>query len=148
MKAVIIRTDGTKSVVEFSHENSYDTLSGAVGGYIECVRLSESEDMWCNENGIAERRDLNMIASAIYSETFGVGNPILGDVIITGGADEEGYTLGLSEEDVEKWLAYSKQVIPVAYLTGALYDLQKFCGQCRPPSNRGFIDKLSEQETK
>jgi hypothetical protein len=78
--------------------------------------------MWCNENAIAERRDLNMIASAIYSETFGVGNPILGDVIITGGADEEGYTLGLSEEDVEKWLAYNSRVIPVAYLSSALYN--------------------------
>ena len=62
-----------------------------------------------------------MTASAIYSETFNAGNPILGNVIITGGADNEGETLGLSDELIEKWMAYSKQVVPSAYLTSPLY---------------------------
>jgi hypothetical protein len=88
---------------------------------IECVSLSDNEDLWCNENGIAEGKPLNLIASAIYSETFNAGNPILGNVIITGGSDDEGETLGLSDELVEKWLAYSKQVIPTSYLTSPLY---------------------------
>lgn len=120
-KAVIIKADNTKEVVTFTIGNSYKTLSNAVGGMIECVRLAENEDLWCNENGIAEGLELNMIASAIYSETFNAGNPILGDVIITGGADEEGETLGLTDEQVQKWLAYDKKVIPTAFLFGALY---------------------------
>ena len=120
-KAVVINTDGEKSVVEFEFANSYKTLSNAVGGYIECVGL-EGADMWCNENGIAEGLPLNMVASAIYSEAFGVSNPILGNVIITGGADEEGETLGLTDEQVAHWLAYNKQVIPTAYLMGSLYN--------------------------
>ena len=120
-KAVVITTEGTKSVVTFTIGNSYKILSDTVEGMIECVRLSENEDLWCNENGIAEGKPLNLIASAIYSETFNAGNPILGNVIITGGADDEGETLGLSDELIEKWMAYSKQVIPTSYLTSPLY---------------------------
>lgn len=120
-KAVIIKTDGSKEVATFTVGKSYQLLSDTVGGMIECVRLAEDTDLWCNENGISEGLELNMIASAIYSETFNAGNPILGDVIITGGADEEGETLGLTDEQVEKWLAYDKKVIPTAFLFGALY---------------------------
>jgi hypothetical protein len=120
-KAVVITTEGTKSVVTFTIGDSYKILSDTVEGMIECVHLSENEDLWCNENGIAEGKPLNLIASAIYSETFNAGNPILGNVIITGGADDEGETLGLSDELIEKWMAYSKQVIPTLYLTSPLY---------------------------
>jgi hypothetical protein len=120
-KAVVITTEGTKSVVTFTIGDSYEILSNTVQGMIECVSLSENEDMWCNENGISERRPLNMVASAIYSETFNAGNPILGNVIITGGVDSKGETLGLSDKLVEKWMAYSKQVIPTAYLTHPLF---------------------------
>lgn len=120
-KAVIIETSGHKKVVEFDNDTSYKTLSDAVGGMIELVRLDEKTDLWCNENGIAEGLSLNMIGSAIYSETFNAGNPILGNIVITGGSDEEGHTLGLTDEQVAYWLAYNTQVIPTAYLFGALY---------------------------
>jgi len=120
-KAIVIDTDGKKSVVEFEFKNSYKTLSDAVGGYIECVGL-EGVDMWCNENGIAEGLPLNMVASAIYYEAFNASNPILGNVIITGGADEEGETLGLTDEQVAHWLEYDKHIIPTAYLLGGLYN--------------------------
>jgi hypothetical protein len=119
-KAVIITTEGTKSVVEFEIGDSYKLLSNSVGGMIECVGLGDA-DLWCNENGIAEGLELNMIASAIYSETFGASNPILGNVIITGGADEEGETLGLTDEQVAHWLGYDKKVIPTAYLLGGRF---------------------------
>lgn len=120
-KAVIIKANGAKEVVTFTIGESYKVLSNAVEGMIECVRLAEDTDMWCNENGIAEGRDLNLMASAIYNETFGVANPILGNVIITGGADEEGETLGLTEEQVQKWLAYNKAIIPTAYFADPMY---------------------------
>ena len=125
-KAVVITTEGEKSVVTFTIGDSYKILSDTVEGMIECVRLSENEDLWCNDNGIAEGKPLNLIASAIYSETFNAGNPILGNVIITGGADEEGETLGLSDELVEKWMAYSKQSVPASYITNPIYSLNYF----------------------
>ena len=120
-KAVIISTEGHKSVVEFEFGKSYQLLSDAVGGMIECVGLKDA-DLWCNENGISEGLDLNMIASAIYSDAFGAGNPILGNVIITGSADDEGETLGLTDEQVAYWLEYDKKVIPTAYLMSGMYN--------------------------
>jgi hypothetical protein len=119
-KAVIISTEGHKSVVEFEFGKSYQLLSDAVGGMIECVGLKDA-DLWCNENGIAEGLDLNMIASAIYSEAFNASNPILGNVIITGSVDAEGETLGLTDEQVAHWLEYNKKVIPTAYLMSGMY---------------------------
>ena len=120
-KAVIITTDGDKSVVEFDFGKSYQTLSDAVGGMIECVGL-EDADVWCNENGIAEGLPLNMIASAIYSDAFNASNPILGNVIITGSCDDEGETLGLTDEQVAYWLNYDKKVIPTTYLLSGMYN--------------------------
>jgi len=119
-KAVIITTDGNKSVVEFDFGKSYQLLSDAVGGMIECVGL-EGADLWCNENGIAEGLPLNMIASAIYSDAFNASNPILGNVIITGGSDEEGETLGLTDEQVGYWVDYDKKSIPTVYLMSGMY---------------------------
>ena len=120
-KAVIITTEGKKSLVEFDFGNSYQILSDAVVGMIECVGLKDA-DVWCNENGIAEGLFLNMIASAIYSDAFNASNPILGNVIITGSCDAEGETLGLTDEQVAYWLAYDKKVIPTAYLLSGMYN--------------------------
>ena len=120
-KAVIITTEGKKSLVEFDFGNSYQILSDAVGGMIECVGLKDA-DVWCNENGIAEGLPLNMIASAIYSDAFNSSNAILGNVIITGSCDAEGETLGLTDEQVAYWLAYDKKVIPTAYLLSGMYN--------------------------
>jgi hypothetical protein len=120
-KAVVISTDGHKGVVEFEFGKSYELLSNAVGGMIECVSLKDA-DLWCNENGIAEGLELNMIASAIYSEAFNASNPILGNVIITGSVDDEGETLGLTDEQVAYWLGYNKKVIPTAYLMSGIYN--------------------------
>ena len=120
-KAVIITTEGKKSLVEFDFGNSYQILSDAVGGMIECVGLKDA-DVWCNENGIAEGLPLNMIASAIYSDAFNSSNPILGNVIITGSCDAEGETLGLTDEQVAYWLAYDKKVIPTVYLLSGMYN--------------------------
>ena len=120
-KAVIISTEGHKSVVEFEFGKSYQILSDAVGGMIECVGLKDA-DLWCNENGIAEGLELNMIASAIYSDAFGAGNPVLGNVIITGSVDAEGETLGLTDEQVAYWLEYNRKVIPTAYLMSGIYN--------------------------
>ena len=120
-KAVIITTEGNKSVVAFDFGKSYQTLSDAVGGMIECVGLKDA-DVWCNENGIAEGLSLNMIASAIYSDAFNSSNAILGNVIITGSCDAEGETLGLTDEQVAYWLAYDKKVIPTVYLLSGMYN--------------------------
>lgn len=115
MKAVIIHTDGTRQVVEFTNATCYETLSNAVGGLIECVSLPDLDmDLWCNDNGRAEGLGPNPAASQLYIDQYpmvidGVDEKyhnyaIVGDAIITGGADDEGNTLGLTDEQVEQLL--------------------------------------------
>ena len=100
-KAVIISTDGEKRVVEFEIGNSYKMLSEAVGGLIECVRLADDLDMWVNDNGLAEGLDQNPHGTRKYNDTFNAQHVIVGNIIFTGGADDEGETLGLSDTQVQ-----------------------------------------------
>lgn len=111
-KAVIIKTDGTKSVAEFEVGGSYDLLSETVGGLIECVTLRDKDfcDMWVNENGKFSGLEQNPIATALWVDMYGTTDVIMGDVIITGGTDEEGETLGLSEPLVEFFMKYDREV--------------------------------------
>jgi len=103
-KAVVITTDGEKQVKEFEIGNSYKLLSETVGGLIECVRLDANLDMWVNDNGLAEGLAQNPHGTRIYNDTFGAQHVIVGNIIFTGGADDEGETLGLNDEQVQKLL--------------------------------------------
>ncbi len=82
-------------------EDGLKKLQTAVDGYIEAVDISHRLTMWVNEEGLL-RNDLevNPVAFAFYS------SPILGDIVFTGGTDENGDTLGLDEE-TEKFVRKS-----------------------------------------
>lgn len=110
-KAVVIKTDGTKEVVEFEIGNSYDLLSASVGGWIECVSLrTRNADMWVNEEGKLNGLPQNPHATALWVEEYGTTDIIVGNIIITGGVDNEGETLGLSDEQVSDFMGYSRQI--------------------------------------
>lgn len=105
MKAVILKTNGDNAVVEFSNETAYAVLSGAVGGLIQMVELPAHDvTLWVNEEGKLDGLPVNAKATALWVENYGHTDIIVGDVIITGGADDEGYTLGLSDEDAIRLL--------------------------------------------
>jgi hypothetical protein len=107
MKAVIVKTTGEKSVVEFSNETCYSVLSGAVGGYVQPVWLeSRKAEMWVNEEGKMNGLDQNPYGTALWIEAYGLTDVIVGDLILTGGTDDEGNTLGLDDERVADLLAY------------------------------------------
>jgi hypothetical protein len=101
-RAYIVNTDGTSKVVEFEVGNSYDLIRNAVHGLIECVSISPELDIWLNEEGKLTAMELNEFATALYRKTYNTPDFIVGDVIFTGGADEEGETLGLSDEMLAK----------------------------------------------
>jgi len=100
-KALIYKANGTSQIVEFSIGGSSKFLSDAVGGLFQLIHLAPNLDLWVNENYLAEAEEKNLkvnaVASAMYSATTGVTYPILGDVVFTGGTDDEGDTLGLDE---------------------------------------------------
>jgi hypothetical protein len=109
-KAVIIKATGEKSVVEFNESTAYATLSGAVGGWIECVGLENGLDLWVNEEGKLTGLPQNPVATALWADSYGMTDVIMGDVIITSGTDNEGNTLGLNEEQVDELMDYTREL--------------------------------------
>ena len=112
-KAVIIKVSGDKEVVEFQVGKSYELLSKSVGGMIECISLTNvigQPDMWINEEGKIIGLEQNPMATALWFDMYGASDVILGDIIITGGADEEGETLGLSDEQVDYFMGYASSM--------------------------------------
>jgi hypothetical protein len=113
MKAYIINTDGTGGVVEFDHAGaSYSIMQNAVGGYFECVSLSDDLDMWVNEEGKLLGLPTNEIGTRMWRAAFGPTDIIVGNIIFTGGADDNGDTLGLSDRHVDRL-----DEVRLAYLT-------------------------------
>jgi hypothetical protein len=78
-----------------------DTLSGlqaAVGGYIEAIPADESLTIWVNEEGKYQTPTRNLFAEKFWQlhDPYGclaAGDWIAGNVVITGGCDDEGATL-------------------------------------------------------
>lgn len=107
MKALIIPVDGKPREVAFDRGASYEVLRNAVGGYIECVALSDTLDMWVNEDGKLISLPINSTATFLWTLVYGPTDVIVGDVIFTGGVDDEGETLGLSDDQIERLLAFA-----------------------------------------
>ena len=100
-KALIVRTDLTHEVVEFEVGNSYNLIREAVGGWIECAHIAPyGVDVWLNEEGKLHGLPYNLIGTRLWVTAYGNTDAIVGDIIITGGADEEGETLGLTDEQL------------------------------------------------
>jgi len=95
-KALIIKADF--AVEETGTE--LKELQTAVDGYIEAIDLSAELTMWVNEEYLLRNElVINPLASALYA-SIGGNQPVFGDVVLTGGTDPEGYTLGLTAKDL------------------------------------------------
>jgi hypothetical protein len=110
-KAVIIKIDGTKSIVEFTNETCYKVLSKAVGGYVESIQLKDETTLWVNETGKLDLLKQNSIATAIFANNYGLLDYVVGDAIFTGGTDNEGEIIGLTDEEVLALLDFNDRII-------------------------------------
>jgi hypothetical protein len=103
MLAIKLNTDGVATEVEFAPVGKrLQQLQDAVGGWVEAVDLSPTLTMWCNEEGKLNGLPFNSLATDLWEESFGQTDFIKGNVIFTGGTDEEGETLGLDEATADK----------------------------------------------
>lgn len=93
-EALILKTDGTTELVKYSYETEYDMLYNAVGGYIEAVTFPDSI-MWINEEGKIHGLPVNTRATAFFQDHFGPCDVIMGNAVLTGRADWDGYTQSL-----------------------------------------------------
>lgn len=112
MKALKISTDNAREVVEFDNTTSYETIKSAVGGWIELIRIpSLNVDMWINEEGKLTNEPIqNPTGTALWVENYGESDVIIGDIIFTGGTDNSGSTVGLSDAQLDALLNYDKLV--------------------------------------
>ena len=98
-KVISITTDNIVEVKEVE-SIEYETLSTAVNGMIELVSISEDIDMWLNEEGKLIGLEPNVIATMLFYKAFSQFDIVMGNVIITGGSDDEGNTIGLSDASI------------------------------------------------
>lgn len=105
MERVIYITTDNKVELQEIESIEYETLSNAVNGMVELVSLDSEVDMWLNEEGKLIGLEPNIIASIIWNKVFPNFDVVMGNVIITGGADDEGNTVGLSDESINDVMA-------------------------------------------
>ncbi len=106
-KALAITTQGEVSTLDLS-DSALEKLQGAVGGYVQAIDLciDPTISMWCNEEGKMVGLPHNPFGQAFWEMAFPVSeygktDYIVGDIVITGGVDSEGETLGLSDYEIE-----------------------------------------------
>jgi len=104
-------------VVEFDPTDSYNIIKESIGGGIfQCIYLPElNADMWIDDEGkLFSEPVINAFGSALWVNSYGMTDMIVGDIIITGGADSEGKTLGLTQEQVATIIKAANDVMLLA----------------------------------
>lgn len=97
-KALQVKTTGEVVELDISAD-SLEYLQTAVGGWVQAIDIATDMTMWCNEEGKLIGLPHNPYAQFMWDKAFGAHTDyIVGDIVLTGGTDEEGATLGLSDE--------------------------------------------------
>lgn len=92
--ALVLKADGTMETLD---SIGLQELQTAVGGWVQAVDLAPDLTMWLNEEGKIVGLPHNQSAQKLWDKTFWVGSDfVVGDVVLTGGTDEEGRTLPLA----------------------------------------------------
>ena len=115
--AILATANNDLDVVDFDESKSYETIKEAIGGgTIQCITLqSLGVDMWIDDNGkLINDPQINAFGSALWVDSYDLTDIIVGDIIITGGVDDEGKTLGLTDEQVVSVLKAASDVMRLA----------------------------------
>jgi hypothetical protein len=95
--ALRINTDFTTEVLDLETE-SYEQLRDAVGGLIQCVDLRDDLTIWVNEEGkLINGMEVNVIGTHLYEKSYAMTDVIMGNIVVTGAPDDEGYNHPLSQ---------------------------------------------------
>lgn len=112
MRAIIAMTNGALEVKNFEPGESYGMIKEAVDGYFDCIRIpSIGVDIWVNDEGKLLELDPNPFGTALWVHEYGMTDMVCGNIIITGGVDEDGETIGLTQEQVDAMFHAVDEVI-------------------------------------
>lgn len=99
--AITATADNKLALIEFDESKSYKTIKEAVGGgCFDCIHLPTFDvDMWIDDEGkLVENPEYNPMGTTLWVIEYGPSDIVVGDIIITGGTDAEGKTLGMTKE--------------------------------------------------
>lgn len=102
-KAIIIESNGNCEVQELV---GYDDINKAVGGWIESVFMGGQATAFVNEEGKLLDLPFNRKATTLWSEMNPVillNDFIVGNMVVFGPLDEEGFVTDVSETLVKKF---------------------------------------------
>ena len=118
MKAVHLTPDGMMEIVEFPLEECGDKLREIIGGMFDCISLPNlGLDLWVHDEGLLLGMELNVFAKALWEAEHGEDNGyIVGPVVITGIADDEGYSTSVPEDFL------NMVIIPASSFHNALHN--------------------------
>lgn len=104
MRALVIEVDGTHRIdTKPEGLGTLPWLQGLVGGLIESVpTFVAGTDAWVNEEGKLCELDLNPIATILTRDQLFDGDYVAGPFVLTGGADDEGNTLGMTDYQIAR----------------------------------------------
>jgi hypothetical protein len=100
VNAIALPPEGAVEVVNWDRQDELNYLQTYVGGYIEAVTAG-NVTFWINEEGKLRGLPINRRATALWYhlEPAARGMDVLvGRVIVTGGADDEGHTESVDPE--------------------------------------------------
>ena len=98
-KAIYIPTLGSMEIIDLEFD-SLLKLQRSVGGWVQAIDLSETMSLWCNEEGKMLQLSHNPFGQALWEKSYGRTDYIVGDIVITGGVDDEGDTISLTDEQI------------------------------------------------
>jgi hypothetical protein len=104
--AAKLYVDGNVEVIPFV-EDQLKVLQTAVGGYVEAITLAPDLVMWVNEEGKMNGMPFNQAATSIFMKYRGGADYIVGPVVFTSGADENGETVGITEAQIQQLKVYA-----------------------------------------
>ncbi len=100
MQALVITAEGEVKELD---RISLNDLQSAVGGWVQAIDLEENLTMWLNEEGKLMGLPHNTTAQKLWDKAFWTGSDfIVGDVVLTGGTDEEGLTLPIPLDTAQR----------------------------------------------
>ncbi|MEV7275291.1 DUF3846 domain-containing protein [Streptomyces bacillaris] len=99
--ALILRTNGEFEIIEWPTDGHLEILYRAiVCDRVDAVRISPKLTMWIDDEGLITEAPINRSATILYALHKEPHQHYVGNVVITGGADHEGETLGLTKDEI------------------------------------------------
>ena len=98
-RAIIINTNGILDVLNLTPDDELAQLQTAVAGYVQAIYPNPDTTLWFNEDGKMLEMPINRAAIAVWEALCpGGASTVRGVVVVTGGADEAGYSLPITPE--------------------------------------------------